>query len=215
MRNSTKIIDITGQKFNKLTVIGIASRNPLYWRCKCECGNEINVRTSNLKRGLVKSCGCIHHRGNPIHNYSNTRLYRIRAKMIRRCFVKEDPAYPNYGGRGISMCADWKNSVSSFVEWALANGYSDSLTIDRIDNDGDYTPENCRWVDSKTQSNNRRSNINITIGGETKTLNEWCEQTGVPSKRAYARVKAGWDLAEAVTITGDARRIKRNRDEPT
>lgn len=74
------------------------------------------------------------------------------------------------GGRGISMCADWKNSVSSFVEWALANGYSDSLTIDRIDNDGDYTPENCRWVDSKTQSNNRRSNINITIGGETKTL---------------------------------------------
>lgn len=113
------------------------------------------------------------------------------------------------------MCADWKNSVSSFVEWALANGYGDSLTIDRIDNDGDYTPENCRWVDSKTQSNNRRSNINITIGGETKTLNEWCEQTGVPSKRAYARVKAGWDLAEAVTITGDARRIKRNRDEPT
>lgn len=209
MRNTSKIIDITGQKFNKLTVLGIASRNPLYWRCRCDCGNIINVRTSNLKRNQVKSCGCIHHNGNPIHNLCHTRLYRIRAKIIRRCYVKEDPAYPSYGGRGIKMCDEWRNSVESFFDWAISNGYSDELSIDRINNDGDYTPNNCRWANSKEQSNNRRSNINITINGETKTMTEWCEETGVSYKRAHARMRAGWDAAEAVTFKGDARKNKR------
>ena len=105
MRNTSKIKDLTGKKYNKLTVIGIASRNPLYWECKCDCGNTTYVRTSNLKRNMVKSCGCLHKRGNPTHNLSNTRIYRIHKKMIRRCYVKDDPAYPNYGGRGMTGLA--------------------------------------------------------------------------------------------------------------
>lgn len=213
MRNTSKIKDLTGMKFNKLTVIGIASRNPLYWECKCDCGNTTKVRTANLKRNMVKSCGCLQHRGNPVHNLSKTRIYRIYKKMIRRCYTEDDPAYPNYGGRGIKVCDEWKESVESFAEWALQNGYDDSLSIDRINNDGDYCPENCRWANSKTQSNNRRSNIKITIFGETKNMKEWCDIFNIPRTRVSARIKRGWTPEEAILYIDDARIIKRDRKE--
>lgn len=205
MRNTSKIIDLTGQKFNKLTVIGIASRNPLYWKCRCDCGNTVNVRTSNLKRGMVKSCGCLHHKGNPKHHLSNTRIYRIYKKMMRRCYSPDEPAYKNYGARGISVCDEWKESVENFFEWSIANGYSNELTIDRIDNDGDYCPSNCRWTTAKIQNMNRRSNIDITINGKTKTLTEWACQFGVPYKRVYARIQSGWSVLDALTYKQGAR----------
>ena len=205
MRNTSKIIDLTGQKFNKLTVKGIASRNPLYWECVCDCGNIVNVRTSNLKRGMVKSCGCLHHKGNPKHHLSNTRIYRIYKKMIRRCCSPDEPAYINYGARGISVCNEWKESVENFYNWAIANGYDDQLTIDRIDNDGDYCPENCRWITLEAQSRNRRSNIDVTINGVTKTLTEWAREFDVPYKRVYARARSGWSVLDALTYKQDAR----------
>lgn len=205
MRNTSKIKDLTGQKFNKLTVIGIASRNPLYWECRCDCGNIVHVRPSNLKQGQVKSCGCLHHKGNPTHNLSRTRIYRIYKKMIRRCYSKDEPAYVNYGGRGISVCDEWKKSVETFYKWAISNGYEDNLTIDRIDNNGNYSPENCRWTTYQAQSNNRRSNITVEINGISKTLMEWCEEYDMPYKRVHMRIKNGWEPINALTYKDDAR----------
>lgn len=199
MRNTSKIKDLTGQKFNLLTVKGMAQRNPIYWECVCDCGNTTLVRTSNLTGGKVKSCGCLQHKGNPTHNQSQTRVYRIYAKMLRRCFVESDPAYSRYGGRGITMCDEWKNSFVAFSDWAYANGYADNLTIDRIDNNGDYCPENCRWTDYLTQSNNKRNNRVFEHNGETKTLSEWCKALNLPYKRIYFRITKGWTFEEAIS----------------
>lgn len=211
MRNTSKIKDLTGMKYNMLTVVGIASRNPLYWECKCDCGNTTKVRTANLKRGMVKSCGCLQHRGNPTHNLCHTRIYRIYKKIIRRCYVQNCPAYPDYGGRGITMCDEWKESVEAFYKWSIENGYDDDLSIDRIDNDGNYCPENCRWATMVTQCNNRRSNINITIDGKTKTLQEWCNEYNLPYRRINMRIRNGWDPVEAVMFNKDARKVHRQQ----
>lgn len=198
MRNTAKIRDLTGQKFNHLTAVKIAQRNPLYWECVCDCGNTTLVRPSNLTRGQVKSCGCIHHRGNPTHNQCYTRVYRIYAKILRRCFAKDDYAYSRYGGRGITMCEEWKNSFDEFSKWAYENGYNDTLTIDRIDNNGDYSPSNCRWVDVYTQANNKRNNNYITFEGRTQTLAQWCREVGVPYKRTFYRISNGWSFEDAI-----------------
>ena len=212
MRNTSKIKDLTGQKFNLLTVIGIAQRNPLMWKCKCDCGNITSVRTSNHKRGLVKSCGCLHKKGNPIHNQSNTRVYRIYAKILRRCFVPEDPAYVNYGGRGITMCEEWRNSFIAFSDWAYSNGYSDDLSIDRINNDGNYCPENCKWSNRTEQACNRRSTKFYTINGETKTLSEWCRCLEMPYKTVCRRLALGWTFEQAIAYKNDARIFKRRKE---
>lgn len=213
MRNQWRIKNLTGKTFNKLTVLGMEHSDPVVWKCKCECGNITYVRTNNLTSGNVKSCGCLHKIGNPKHNKCYTRLYRIRAKIIRRCFVEDDPAYPNYGGRGITMCEEWKNSVDAFINWAYANGYSDDLSIDRIDNNGNYCPENCRWSDRKEQSNNRRSNRYFTYNGKTKTLKQWCEEIGIPYKRTCSRIYNGWSFEEAISYRNDARIDKRGKEK--
>lgn len=199
MRNTSKIRDITGQKFNMLTAVRIAQRNPLRWECLCDCGGTCTVLSSNLIGGRQKSCGCLSRKGNPKHGQSYTRVYRIYAKIKRRCFVEDEPAYPNYGGRGITMCDEWKNSFESFSKWAYANGYRDDLTIDRIDNDGDYCPENCQWADRYSQANNKRNNHLYTYQGKTQTLPVWCREMDVPYKRAWYRLSKGWTIEEALT----------------
>ena len=211
MRNTAKIIDITGQKYNHLTVVRMAQRDPIKWECLCDCGNTTLVRTANLKRGMVKSCGCLQKRGNPIHNKSNTRLYRIYKKMVRRCYVKDDPAYNNYGGRGIDVCDEWKNSFSAFCDWAVNNGYTETLSIDRINNDLGYSPSNCRWANRKEQSNNRRSNRMFEINGVKKDLTQWCEEYGMPYNRVWSRISNGWDIKDALLYKEDARIVKRRK----
>ncbi len=213
MRNQWRIKSLIGQKFNMLTVVDMVQSNPVIWRCRCDCGNYTNVRTSNLKRGLVKSCGCLHHRGNPAHNLSNTRLYKIRAKMIRRCFCKDDQAYPRYGGRGITMCDEWRDSVEAFAEWAYANGYRDDLSIDRIDNNGNYSPQNCRWATSEEQANNTRRNKVYTFNGETKNLKHWCNELGLKYSTVHMRLLRGWSFEEAITTVNDARLFKRKEKQ--
>lgn len=212
MRNTAKIRDITGQKFNHLTAVRIASRNPLFWECRCDCGNTTLVRSNNLISGNVKSCGCIHHRGNPKHNLSKTRLYRIYAKIKRRCYILDDPAYQHYGGRGIVMCDEWKNSFEAFYMWANKNGYSDDLSIDRIDNDGIYSPQNCRWADKVEQANNRCRNRNYTMNGETLTLKQWCSKLQMHYATVHSRIIRGWSFEEAILYKEDARIIKRRKE---
>lgn len=214
MRNTDKIIDITGQKFNHLTAIRIESRNPLKWLCKCDCGNLHIVSANNLKRGQVKSCGCLKQKGTrTTHGMSNTRIYRIYKKINRRCNIESDPAYQNYGGRGIKMCKEWEDSFEAFYEWSLESGYSDSLSIDRIDNNGDYCPENCRWSTYEEQANNRRSCINVTYQGRTQTVKQWCKELGLRTGTVYSRIEHGWSAKEAIAYNKDARIKKRGKEK--
>ena len=131
--------------------------------------------------------------------------------MIRRCYVESEPAYVNYGGRGISVCNEWRESVEKFYKWAVENGYQENLTIDRIDNNGDYCPSNCRWTTYERQSNNRRTNIDITIDGVTRTLQEWCTIYDMPYKRVHMRIRAGWNPIDAITYKQDARLFPRQQ----
>lgn len=156
-----RIKDLTGMKFERLTVIcrkGIIDGHAA-WLCMCECGNTAVIKSTYLIKGKTKSCGCLHKdmlRARSItHNQSKTRLYRIWGNMISRCENPKVACYPYYGGRGIKIAPEWKTFVN-FQKWSCSNGYSDNLTIDRIDTNGNYEPSNCRWTDMATQSRNRR-----------------------------------------------------------
>ena len=207
MKSKIKTKDLTGRKFGRLTVLGIDETNEntrrTYWFCQCECGNFKSVRSDSLQNGSIKSCGCLKREQDVInldsHRYDipavGTRLYRIWTGIKSRCDDKNNPRYSDYGGRGIVLCDEWKNDFHSFYEWACSNGYKDDLTIDRINNDGNYCPKNCRWVDNKIQSLNRRSNIKITIGNTTKTLTEWCEIFDLDSKTVFARLQRNEDIS--------------------
>lgn len=154
--------DITGQRFGKLVAIeykGLKGEKTS-WLCKCDCGNECIVITNSLKSNKTKSCGCIHKKQlierNKKHNMSNSKLYKVWRGMKTRCYNPNFIYYCNYGGRGITICDEWKNDFSKFYEWAINNGYEEGLTIDRINNDGNYEPINCRWITRAEQNKNQR-----------------------------------------------------------
>lgn len=176
-----------GTRFEKLEIVGDAfpvwdekhKRNRYYVPCRCDCGNTLNVRKDGFGHRKHKSCGCISrtiletNAIPPQHGHSGERLYKIWIGMKYRCNEPSVPHYHNYGGRGIRVCDEWSSSYESFREWALANGYAHGLTIDRINNDGNYEPDNCRWSTLKEQSNNKRDTIFVTAWGDTKALSYW------------------------------------------
>lgn len=188
--------DLTGQRFGRLKVIGVDDRNTrkTYFLCECDCGTVKSIRSDGLLSGAVKSCGCLKLEQDEInldrttHNMSSTRLYQIWQGMRGRCYNKHDPRYERYGGRGITVCDEWQE-FSSFYEWSLRNGYQENLTIDRINNEEGYRPNNCRWATNEMQANNRGSNINITIGNSTRTLTQWCELFQVDYASTLSRYK--------------------------
>ena len=193
-----KLEDLTGQKFGRMTVIGLDTdrqSNKTYWMCQCECGTLKSCRADSLKQGAIVSCGCKKKAQDKInltkhhsHKQSGTRLYYSWQDMKKRCYNEGNSRYANYGGRGIKVCDEWKNDFTAFYQWAINNGYSETMTLDRINVDGDYEPSNCRWADIKTQCNNRTSNIKITIGNSTRTLTEWCEIFDVDYKKFSLKV---------------------------
>lgn len=194
-----KKISLLDNRYGRLIVTEEApSRNgKAMWICKCDCGNITKpIIGSDLRSGKVQSCGCLHNnllsQRRKVHGENKTRLHRIWQNMKRRCDTPTVPCYDVYGGRGIKVCDEWIHDFTAFREWALANGYADNLTIDRIDPNGNYEPSNCKWSTRKGQSNNLRKNVTVEIKGEKHTLAEWSEISGIKYTTIYQRYMRGW-----------------------
>ena len=203
-----KLKDITGERFGRLVVVERVendSNGQAMWLCQCDCGSEPKViRGSQLRNGKISSCGCFHKEQlsdfRTTHGMAKCRLYRIWKNMKQRCCNKNHPRYLDYGGRGITVCDEWVNDFTSFREWANSAGYNDGLSIDRIDVNSGYSPDNCRWADNKTQQNNRTTNHYITINNNTKTLREWCDEYKISYVLVRDRInKLGWNPIVALT----------------
>lgn len=202
-----KLIDLTGQRFGRLTVVArdYTDRNRnIYWKCQCDCGNECFVRGDHLKRGQTRSCGCfnaeVSSKRHKAHGLTGSRLFNIWVSMRQRCNNPRDQAYNRYGGRGITVCDEWKDNFQVFYSWAISNGYAPGLSIDRIDNDKGYCPENCRWATSREQARNRRGGHLITFQGETLTMVEWAEKMKIPLHVLSFRItRYNWPVWRALT----------------
>lgn len=197
-----------GNKFGRLTVISDELRKKYKSGCvkfglfKCDCGCIKEIRFSVVKSGKVSSCGCMFRelisKRNTIHSLSNTVMYRRWLGMKNRCYIKSNKSYHNYGGRGVTVCDEWIDSFINFYNWSILNGYSDDLTLDRIDVNGNYEPNNCRYVTRKYQNVNKRNNHKITINGDTKTISEWSEISGRSHSVIIKRISMGVPYEDAV-----------------
>lgn len=200
-------VDMTGEKIGRLTVIERAENDRqgnAQWLCECECGNTKVVRGSALRTGKTLSCGCLlsecsRERMSKLafkHGFTGKKIYAVYRSMIERCDKPSNSEYHNYGGRGITVCKEWREDRELFFKWALSHGYKEGLEIDRIDNDGNYEPSNCRWVTSKVNSNNMRKNVLLEYNGETHTIAEWADITGISYTKLYHRTMVGKPIEE-------------------
>lgn len=201
-----ELIDLTGQRFGRLTVLERAENTPsgqARWLCCCNCGNLKVIRGQSLRSGITQSCGCLRQErllaANTTHGNSNSRLYHIWCDMKRRCTDRKGKDWSFYGARGITVCQEWNEDFAAFQEWALDNGYSDELTIDRINVDEGYSPDNCRWVDALIQSRNRRNIQTYAHKGKRQAISAWADEYGLPYGVLYYRLKQGWPIARALT----------------
>lgn len=195
-----------GERFGRLYVLGFShkknTRNFVF--CKCDCGKIKVLSTSDLKTGRVKSCGCLNRERldeRTKNKIKNVRLNYVFIQMRQRCNNPNNKNYYNYGGRGIKVCDEWnrRNGYRCFEAWALANGYKPGLTLDRIDNNGPYSPENCRWVSLFVQANNKRTTTRVIFNGVEYTLKQLAQATGVPYRRLKSRICVqGWSPEKAV-----------------
>ena len=212
----SKLIDLTHMRFERLFVerrYGTASSGHALWLCKCDCGNTKVISSNQLHSG-TKSCGCLQRENaaksakNRVHTPCRhkyevgteySRLHQAYKDIKNRCYNQNSKSYKSYGMRGITICQEWQNDFYAFRDWAMVNGHADDLTLDRINVNGNYEPNNCRWITVKEQNNNRRNNRIVTYNGETMTLHElWERYTDVPYKTLWSRVNAGWTIADAV-----------------
>lgn len=205
-------IDLTGQKFGRLTVKKIAYRKRtkrgdlhIYWECHCDCGSVCAVRPDGLKGGTTRSCGCLQKEliakqgmKNATHGLRKTPEYTTYNLMKRRCYDIGSQTFDHYGGRGIKVCDRWLESFQNFYE-DMGPKPSKKHSLDRIDNNSDYCPENCRWATHKQQTNNTRRNVFVEIDGIEKTLAQWSEFYGISYAMVRSRIHNGWPAIEAIT----------------
>ena len=205
-----KTIDITGQRFGELTAIRFDHRDnsdrnkPHYWVFRCDCGNEIVARKSAVASGNTLRCkDCSSKRRsqlNKTHGMTKTRLYRIWAGIVGRCNSTATTSWNRYGAKGISVCEEWL-TFENFRDWAFANGYNDSLTIDRINPIGNYEPSNCRWANTREQANNKQKTLWIEYHGQRMPLSYWADSLGINYHTLYDRLYLhGWSVEKAFTM---------------
>lgn len=210
-------IDLTGQIFSRLTVLGPVGRHKsgkILWLCQCSCGNIVEVKTDNLKLRKVMSCGClsIERISNlrKTHGLSRTRIYRVWAGMINRCVDPNNGSYSRYGGKGVGVCLEWQHSFDSFyahvsiLPFFNLSGY----TIDRIDNSKGYFPGNVRWVTMAQQCRNKSNNVNLTYQGKTQCIEDWSKELGIAAPTLLKRFRSGWSTEK--TLSTPVRKQKNN-----
>jgi len=204
--------DISGERFGRLLVLGLAGqRGVMYsWYCACDCENVIEVRFSNLRGGGTRSCGCLSLEVKTKHGNARrcgwTGAYSTWKSMRGRCLNITNPGYHNYGGRGIRICDSWLNSFKSFLE--DMGERPDGLCIERIDNNGDYCPQNCRWANRKDQANNTRFNYLLEYNGLTMNMTQWAGNTGIKRHVIEGRIRLGWSIERTLT-TPTANNVKK------
>lgn len=214
-RSAWNLENLVGERFGRLIVIERADNTnakQARWICECECGSIVTVRAQDLKSGRTKSCGCYKREVvkscSITHGMSKTRLWRIWNDMHVRCEYPSATQFKYYGEKGVFVCEEWK-TFEPFRDWAVANGYTDELTIDRIDVSGNYTPSNCRWASWSDQQNNKSTNRFLTYRGRTLTVSQWAKETGISRNKIDRRLKKGWSVEkvlvyaqEEVTVSG-------------
>lgn len=222
----SRLIDLTGQRFGELVVLerGESRKSRCghprtMWVCRCDCGEQTVVDSNSLKRGSTVTCGK-HKSKNYIlsrktHGMSKTRIYKEWASIKNRCNNPNAIDYERYGGRGITVCKEWLDDFMNFYNWAMANGYRDDLTIDRINVDGNYEPSNCRWATNDVQVNNKRTNHFLQYNEKTQTIAQWSRETGIDKNTLISRVdRYGWSVKEALTTPPNGRiKIKKEKQK--
>lgn len=204
---SRTVIDLTGLRFSKWMVIdknAIRSKHgEVLWNCVCDCGNTSKVKAANLIRNTSKSCGCEQHAHT--HNMTGTKTFKSWDSMKQRCLNSKAPDFCRYGGRGISICNRWINSFDNFLsDMGLR---PEGKTLDRIDVNGNYTPENCRWATKQEQEQNKRQTLKVTAFGETKSVHEWSSQYNISARIIYERIKVGWEPERALVTPNRKRKF--------
>lgn len=196
-----------GARFNHLTAVEPDPVDGTKWVFECDCGYRKSILRSTVVAGKTISCGrsgCPYHKAwqserAKTHGLSYTKFYEVYRGILKRCYDPNAINYADYGGRGITVCEEWKHDAKAFYDWAMANGWAEGLTIDRIDVNGPYSPDNCRWVTPKAQASNKRSNRMITYEGRTMTLSEWAEYKGMNKQTLFARLDYGWSIEDALS----------------
>lgn len=222
-----KALDLTGERYGNLTVIkrvANSTNGHSNWLCRCDCGNYTVVHSGHLReKNGTKTCGCLLKKAGERtykHGKRNTRLYCIWAGIKERVLNTQNENYPLYGGRGITICQEWLGDFQAFYDWSMANGYDENAkrvecTLDRIDVNGNYEPSNCRWVDMKKQSRNRRNTIYVDCFGKKIPLSEACENHGLNYSKMKARIRRGKTFEESIVdaekdLRGKYERKKKN-----
>lgn len=188
------LVDMRNERFGRLIVVERAENSKAgqaRWFCVCDCGNTNIVKGQDLRNGKVRSCGCYKIEQQTKHGFYNEPLYRVWTSMKNRCNSSTNQWYSAYGGKGVSVYQEWQEDFLVFRDWAIKNGYKKGLTLDRIDVNGNYEPNNCRWITIQEQQYNKTTNVYIEINGVSKTLTEWCKKYKTPLSTAKGRIKRG------------------------